>query len=436
MMVPGIDRHTLTFFTIDSNPPNLHPPPNQMPPLRFFVGDTSSNPSSSSATTTTLPSLTVGAPRPLPTGPCLWDTLRAAPRLVDDAFWLGLRYAADREVRPHLRFALFAQGFLRLFVLPRPEERSVRCLVLTRRAAMARDIEQRLLAADAGGDEYDNDDEEEEEEDALLGLEEDPPFLELLRACAMGPTAGSEWPASGGVSSATAAVAAIRGQVVTSGVSSGGRGFHLHDHQRASLAWMRAVEAEGEEGAVVLPLGVACPPVTVDGDLLVVDCHGAVRTRRQGRVLRRRQDDGDRDAADEVIRLPRGGLLAHPVGAGKTAIAASLLLPSASSTISSSSSSSNTLILAPDHILFQWRRELARVLWGHGEGQEPSFVLLGFEELLQQQQQQQQQTGGGGGMGLVQQRRWGRLIVDEGQLVQQDEALYEAVLNIQADVRW
>ena len=60
---------------------------------------------------------------------------------------------------------------------------------------MARDVRERLaekVCAVVGGEE-----EDEEEEDALLGLDEDPPFLELLRACAVGPTAGSEWPASG-----------------------------------------------------------------------------------------------------------------------------------------------------------------------------------------------------------------------------------------------
>lgn len=377
-----------------------------MPPLRL---PSAPIPRSSSAASN-LPPLTVRAPKPLPSEPCLGEALRAAPRLVDDAFWLGLRYAADWEVRPHLRFALFAQGYLRLFVLPRPDERCVRCVVLTRRAAMAADVERRLAEA-----EMQQSEEAEEEEDALLALHEDPPFLGLLRACVMGPTAGSDWPASGAV-----AVEEER---------DGSGGFRLHRHQHASLAWMRAVEVEA--GTTAVPLAAACPPLTVGGDdgLFSVDCHGAVWTRGAARHREEKQQAGKGDA---VIDLPRGGLLAHPVGAGKTVIAASLLLPFPSSKLSEAA----TLILAPDHILFQWRRELARVL--SDEGPSPRFVLVGFEELLLQQQAPLSLTeeAAGDGMEAIRARRWGRLVVDEGQLVPQDEALYEAVLGIQADVRW
>lgn len=411
-----------------------------MPPLRFPTPATSPP---DQPTTPPLPPLTVRAPRPLPDGACLWDALRAAPRLVDDAFWLGLRYAADREVRPHLRFALFAQGFVRLFVLPQPEAHCVRCLVLTRRACMARDVRARLAEKACAVVE---EDEDEDEEDALLGLDEDPPFLELLRACAVGPTAGSEWPGSG--------------PVVVAGGDNDGDGdgsFRLHSHQRASLAWMRAVEGEAEKGAVVA-LAEACPPLTVGDGLLTIDCHGAVRTGAaaaagyQRREQQRQKDWGE----EEAIKLPRGGLLAHPVGAGKTAIAASLLLPNPSG------DGGPTLILAPDHILFQWRRELAQVLSGR---ERPSFALVGFEELRQEWRQQerlekleqQQQSSPlaeavdndatepaavaapspAPASSSVLGRKWGRLILDEGQLVQQDEALYEAVLQrVHADVRW
>ena len=354
---------------------------------------------------------------------------------MDDAFWLGLRYAADREVRPHLRFALFAQGFLHLFVLPQPEERCVRCLVLTRRVRMTRDVRERLAEKASAVVE-----EDEDEEDALLGLDEDPPFLELLRACAVGPMAGSEWPGSGPF-------------VLAGDDSDGGDGgFRLHPHQRASLAWMRAVEGEAEEGAVVA-LAEACPPLTVGDGLLTIDCHGAVRTGAAAAAVQRReqQDWGE----EEAIKLPRGGLLAHPVGAGKTAIATSLLLPNPSG------DGGPTLILAPDHILFQWRRELARVLSGR---ERPSFALVGFEELRQEwrqqerlEKQQQQQSSSSAeaveydatepaavaapspapASSSVLGQKWGRLILDEGQLVQQDEALYEAVLlRVHADVRW
>ena len=102
--------------------------------------------------------------------------------------------------------------------------------------------------------------------------------------------------------------------------------LNLFAHQRRSLAWMRCVEAAdpvaGGSSVHVEPLAIA------------------------GRTF---------GSAYEV-RLPAGGVVGHPPGAGKTRIAAALIAERAA----------DTTLMAPGHLLPHWEEELSVALGRHG----------------------------------------------------------------------
>ena len=116
-------------------------------------------------------------------------------------------------------------------------------------------------------------------------------------------------------------------------------GLHLFPHQKRTVSWMLDIEAGEAE-----PLFV--PQATVFESWYAFS-HGFEKS-----VFH--------DTVDVMVphnhRLARGGLVAHPVGSGKTVIAAEL--------INQTLGSGLTLIFVPDHITRQWERELKRFVPG------------------------------------------------------------------------
>ena len=116
-------------------------------------------------------------------------------------------------------------------------------------------------------------------------------------------------------------------------------GSHLFPHQKRTVQWMLDVEAEQ-----VPPLFV--PQATLFGEWYVYR-HGFKKTMFH-------------ETVDVIVpynhQLALGGLVAHPVGAGKTIIAAELIKQTLGQSV--------TIVLVPGHIVKQWKKELERFIPG------------------------------------------------------------------------
>ena len=116
-------------------------------------------------------------------------------------------------------------------------------------------------------------------------------------------------------------------------------GSHLFPHQKRTVQWMLDVEAER-----VPPLFV--PQATLFGEWYVYR-HGFKKTMFHKTV-------------DVIVpcnhQLALGGLVAHPVGAGKTIIAAELIKQTLGQDVN--------IVLVPGHIVKQWKKELERFVPG------------------------------------------------------------------------
>ncbi len=114
---------------------------------------------------------------------------------------------------------------------------------------------------------------------------------------------------------------------------------HLFPHQKRTVSWMLDVEMGMSESLFV-------PQATIFGNWYAFS-HGFEK-----RVFH--------DTVDILVpkesKLALGGLLAHPVGAGKTVIAAELIRKTLRECL--------TLVFVPGHIVNQWKSELRRFVPG------------------------------------------------------------------------
>ena len=254
--------------------------------------------------------------------------------LTDDWFVLGLRFEVDAEVRQifnHQGFHALAQRHIRCFVVPARDDHAARVLVTTATANLAPAVE-RVPIFDAA----------------------EPPALDLLRAHVEGPVAP---PFPSTVESAESAEAAESSAAPSGSSSSRARcASGLFPHQTRTVRWMSAVERGSADvdaydddvyDAAANPVvfaGRAMYPTGLEHRLGEDPSKGdAAGGRRGGRhetaraigaALAEAVGGGVGDAvaaataaakADPPPPLPRGGLLAHPVGAGKTVIVAAYL---------------------------------------------------------------------------------------------------------------
>ena len=254
--------------------------------------------------------------------------------LTDDWFVLGLRFEVDAEVRQifnHQGFHALAQRHIRCFVVPARDDHAARVLVTTATANLAPAVE-RVPIFDAA----------------------EPPALDLLRAHVEGPVAP---PFPSTVESAESAEAAESSVAPSGSSSSRARcASGLFPHQTRTVRWMSAVERGSADvdaydddvydaaASPVVFAGRAMYPTGLEHRLGEDPSKGdAAGGRRGGRhetaraigaALAEAVGGGVGDAvaaataaakADPPPPLPRGGLLAHPVGAGKTVIVAAYL---------------------------------------------------------------------------------------------------------------
>ena len=255
--------------------------------------------------------------------------------LNDDWFVLGLRFEVDAEVRRAFNlhgFASLGRGHLRCFVVPEETDVGARVLVTVGRHALEPAIAD-LDVFDAA----------------------EPPALDLLRAFVEGPTAAPS-PSTRESDAREREKKKEDSETETeTGDSRDARvrnAAGLFPHQARTVRWMASVErgAEGDDdrGAALLesepvrfggrslfPSGRETKNAAAAAD--AVAAAAAKGDRRAGRFGAARAveaafksavaEDKRANLAEtpETPSLPRGGLVAHPVGAGKTVIAAALL---------------------------------------------------------------------------------------------------------------
>ena len=339
----------------------------------------------------------VVVPAPLD-GP-LRDHLDELVVLSDDWFVLGLRFEADPEIRRVFNlhgFASIARGHLRLFVVPSVDDGDARARVFVTCGGIDSPLAKITSAI------------------PLFHVDE-PPALEMLRAYVEGPTSAAFPSTHDGEMN--------RIEVPGSNPAWVGRTADgLFPHQARSARWMAAVEASDGSSdtrgdgssddtrgdALVSPVRFAGRVMHPDGlehtDLETrEDALDRLNLKRQksnseaeyhsgpyatiGNALAaaltsssgEKDTRGTRTSAVRAPRLPPGGLIAHPVGAGKTVICAAFLArekkrdetsskarvhdrDGSSDTRDGSSDDfdGNTLVVCPAHIVTQWLEALRR----------------------------------------------------------------------------
>ena len=300
--------------------------------------------------------------------------------LGEDWYILGLRFEVDIEVRNVFNlhgFHALARGHLRCFVVPSADDDDARVLVTTGSRVLAPLVDA-LPVFDAA----------------------EPPALDLLRSCAEGPTHGPF------ASTADDADRADRVARTAAG---------LFPHQLRTIQWMEGVESgdgasgeddRGEAPTTPVTLGSrvihSCglehlageDPEEVAVALAAADTRNAFgaggRKRWGNRFANARaigaaladavagakggKAGGGPDAEEDgrahlgglrFPRLPRGGLIAHPVGSGKTVIAAAFVArATAPFNVAASRGDADgpktddetgaTLVVCPGHIVGQW----------------------------------------------------------------------------------
>jgi len=207
-----------------------------------------------------------------------------APKLVSNELFIELRYGMSPSVLRWLDFEDIRSGIIRIFALP-GFEGDVRIVTVVDERAVSS-----VLAGDAGS-----------------GTRRKR-LLQFLHAAAASPPA-ARWPTTSDLSKPTS-------DVVAPGHT------ELFPHQRATVAWMRGVEASSAEG---------CVSMQVD------------EVEFAGMTLGSEYD----------ISLPNGGVIAHPPGSGKTRIVASLAAADAER------GSPSTLVICPAHLCKQWSDEFS-----------------------------------------------------------------------------
>ena len=115
----------------------------------------------------------------------------------------------------------------------------------------------------------------------------------------------------------------------------GKRSSHLFPHQKRTVEWMTDIE-----NGISPPL--FCPLANIFGGYHVFS-YGMVRALPHKTVEVLKPKDG---------HFVHGGMIAHPVGSGKTIIAIEL--------VRRTCSLGDTMICVPDHIVLQWYQELHR----------------------------------------------------------------------------
>ncbi|KNC47956.1 chromatin remodeling complex subunit [Thecamonas trahens ATCC 50062] len=316
---------------------------------------------------------------------------------IANEWFAGMRYACDVAVRKHFQFSAFDRGALRAFLIPIPAEAAVRCIVVadsarltpelllsdkhlpyffahcyllppagewpvtkarvvlpTRTAALYEATTGEMVspaeamgtsvhpawspaAASRGHDDLSGfHDASAESDRAGPSSEAAPPARatpRIVKTKARSKTSLAERRGERPAISVAIPETPSPAEMVASsfGTPRTPAGLVLYPHQRRTVRWMMQREAE------VVDLSL---PLVRTYQGLFVDEYGLQQEPME--------------LATTAVAIPPGGLVAHPVGSGKTVMTAALIGRSRGRAAGA------TLVLVPDHIVAQWIAELAR----------------------------------------------------------------------------
>lgn len=277
---------------------------------------------------------------------------------ISGNWWSGLKYSLDVKVRALLQFQLFEKKALRLFVIPVEAEQYSRVVVVTNTPVLSQELERdpqgacgrllahQLLACPAGDWVGTMDDVQVGGTSASDRPKVDPPVIPLGSEDSMCQIPMIESQESISVSGKSKPLlsrqysrdisgqplpVAIRQSYTSAGLQVGST--HLFPHQQRTVTWMLAIE-----NGQYVPLRI---PQAAMFHQWYAYPHGMEKAILPGGV-----------ETLQSVQVAVGGLVAHPVGSGKTIIAIELL--------KIASDSGPTLVCVPSHITKQWEQELKK----------------------------------------------------------------------------
>ena len=267
---------------------------------------------------------------------------------IEGSWWNGLRYSLDVKVRALLQFQLFEKRALRLFVIPVETEQYTRVVICTNSPVILAELDSdpqgvcgqllahQLMARPVG-------DWVGTMEDVHLrsvATSESSMPSELASCCIDIPAVKSQVLSKSKPLFSCSYTQHVSGQplpvALRQSYTAAGlqvNPTHLFPHQKQTVKWMLSIENGQCE-----PLRV---PQAAQFYHWYAYSHGMEKAILPGGV--------------DVLkpsRIALGGLIAHPVGSGKTVIAIEL--------VRLSSQRGMTLVCVPGHISKQWHQELKR----------------------------------------------------------------------------
>lgn len=310
--------------------------------------------------------------------------------LLSNEWWMELRRSFDSTVQSVVQYQIFQSGFLRLLIVPVPSEDVMRALILTNLPVVLSHLDSDSAISKSGAKllsqcmifpppgefpatlddiTYGSDEKHsinppdqyfhmsiknpmsgETIEDPMSGKPVSSVLSHLLHKIvslpsqqpvhAKLPAVSSDKPSFSIAVQDTTPKHLVKQPLPvllrqTSNPDENKQSFYLFPHQKRTVGWMLDIE-----NGVSPPL--FCPLANLFGSYHVFS-YGMERTLLHDRVEVLRPKDGS---------LVRGGMIAHPVGSGKTVIAIEL--------VRRTCGLGNTVICVPNHITLQWCQELHR----------------------------------------------------------------------------
>ena len=296
--------------------------------------------------------------------------------LLSNKWWVELRRSFDTTVQSIVQYQLFQSGFLRLLIIPIPMEDDVRALILTNLPVVLSHLDADTALTKSGAnllsqcmifpspgefpptlnDINHGDDEQhsvnlpdqyfymhEKNPCSVSRIVDNVPKGLLCKDSLLAPQATyGEFPALPSPDNGVMAEAGKRlakqplPVLVRQTCAPKSRQFsHLFPHQKRTVGWMVEIE-----NGISPPL--FCPMASMFGCYHAFS-YGMDRALRHDTVEVLRPKDG---------HIVHGGMVAHPVGSGKTVIAVEL--------VRRTCGLGGTIVCVPDHIVLQWCQEFHR----------------------------------------------------------------------------
>jgi hypothetical protein len=270
---------------------------------------------------------------------------------MEGSWWSGLKYSLDVKIRSLLQFQLFAKRALRLFVIPVETEQYARIVICTNTPVILTELDSnpqggcgQLLAhqlmAQPAGDWVGTMEEKYQghvtAHSSLLSTKL-PCHIDIPKDKSQ-ESSKSKPPLSCWYTqhvSGQPLPVALRQSYTAAGIKAV-NSTHLFPHQKETVKWMLSIENGKCEQLRV--------PQAAQFYSWYAYSHGMEKTILPGGV----------DVL-EPREIARGGLIAHPVGSGKTVIAIELIRLSAQVC-----QFGMTLVCVPGHISKQWHQEVQR----------------------------------------------------------------------------